>query len=149
MIPERAYYVYGNELPDNSVPEFVDVPKKKEKKQFERVVNPNAKRLPVIEKEKVIFKYVTAVTLMAAIILFSVGYSFSQAQSASMTLQETQERYDVIAAQNKELNTKLNALVASADIEKIAVEELGMVKITPENEFYLDVDRGNQIIDVD
>lgn len=148
MNPERAYYVYGNEIPDNSVPQITDIPQKKKQEKFSKFVNPDADRLESVEKQKLILKYVSIFSLFTVLMLYLVGYSYASAQRADIKLQRLKERYDIYYAENKELNTKLNALVASVNIDEIAVDELGMVKIMPENEFYLDVERGNTVIDL-
>ena len=47
---------------------------------------------------------------------------------------------------NQELKAELNSLVASVDIERYAVEKLGLVKVSPENEIYGQSDSGNKVV---
>ena len=46
----------------------------------------------------------------------------------------------------KELNAKLTALKSVENIDKFAVEKLGLVKVTPENEIYLTSEKGNRVV---
>lgn len=146
---ERNYYVFGTELPDE-MPQVVESPqikeKKREKEQLRRVENPSAGRLPQIHRQKALFKYVVAVCVFSLVMFGAVAYSFGERTEKNIQLQSMKEDYEIEYAKNKELNAELNALVVSADIDRIAVEELGLVKVTPENEFYLDADRGNMLI---
>ncbi len=152
MANERNYYVFGTELPDE-MPQVVESPqireKKQEKEHLRRVENPGARRLPQIHAQKVLFKYVVAVCVFSFIMLCAVAYSFGVRTEKNIKLQNMRETYEIELAKNKELNAQLNSLVVSADIDKIAVEELGLVKVTPENEFYLDAGRGNMLIETE
>ena len=152
MANERNYYVFGTELPDE-MPQVVESPQikeqKREKEQFRRVENPSSRNLSQIHEQKVLFKYVAAVCVFSFVMLCAVAYSFGVRTENNIKLQNMKETYEIEFARNKELSAELNALVVSADIDKIAVEELGLVKVTPENEFYLDSGRGNMLINND
>ena len=49
-------------------------------------------------------------------------------------------------SENKELNARLTALATAENIDKYAVERLGLVKITADKEVYLDAETDNRTI---
>jgi multidrug efflux pump subunit AcrA (membrane-fusion protein) len=54
--------------------------------------------------------------------------------------------YAFSQAKNRELKVQLNQLVSAENIDRIAVEQLGLVKVTSGNEIYLDTSDGNKVI---
>jgi hypothetical protein len=49
-------------------------------------------------------------------------------------------------AKNDELKAELNSMVASVDIERYAIEKLGLIKVNSENEVYIKGDTANKIV---
>ena len=47
---------------------------------------------------------------------------------------------------SEELKAELNALVAGVDVERYAVEKLGLVKVSSENEVYINNETVNKIV---
>ncbi len=125
-------------------------PKKKEqprvRPQFEVIVNPLAKQ---IAREKEVNKLALKISAVfaVALVVFSVFcYSFVLISDKQHELSDFETKLLVHQTKNEELKAELNALVAGVDIDKYAVETLGLVKVSAENEVYLNKDTGNKII---
>jgi ATP/maltotriose-dependent transcriptional regulator MalT len=65
---------------------------------------------------------------------------------AQHSLTDAENELKIHQAQNEELKAELNALVAGVDIERYAVEKLGLIKVASENEVYLNNQTENKII---
>ena len=72
--------------------------------------------------------------------------SFIAKDKAKKRLDSANAQLVICQAENKELNAKLTALKSVENIDKFAVEKLGLVKVTPENEIYLGSEKGNRVI---
>lgn len=142
---ETAYkYDFGYE--NNAAVERKKQPQKAQKPKLEVIVNPLAQQIArEREVNKLAFK--TAALLAVAIVVFSVFcYTLVLKADISHKLTECQTNLLVHQTKNQELKTKLNSLVAGVDIDKYAVEELGLVKVQADNEVYLNEEQGNKII---
>lgn len=116
------------------------------KPELKVLVNPLAKQIAQ-EKQATALALKLSVFFAALLILFGAYcYSCVGINDAQHALESAQTDLEIHLAQNIELKTKLNALVAGVDIEKYAVEKLGLIKVTPENEVYLNANAGNKII---
>lgn len=114
--------------------------------KLEIIVNPLAKE---IAREKEVNKLALKVSavLAAALVVFSVFcYSCVLMSDARHTLTDCQTNLLVHQTKNQELKAELNSLVASVDIDKYAVEKLGLIKVSAENEVYLTAQAGNKVI---
>lgn len=72
--------------------------------------------------------------------------SMASREEAKLKLEKIKESYAYVEAENRELKVEINNLVNAENIDRIAVEELGLVKVAPGNEIYLDTQTGNQVI---
>ena len=145
MAAEYAYkYDYGSP----AVRENQPLPKKEVQKrpEFKTYNSPLAKRL---QEERAATKKVLklAAFLSAAIVVFSFATaSFYEKDLAKRDLDTAQDYYMLCQSENKELHAKLTALATAENIDKYAVERLGLVKITADKEVYLDAETDNKTI---
>lgn len=143
MAAERAYYDY-QAVPNIGAPQ-TQAPQEK-KVKLERVENQKSRQ---IARERAVAitaaKVAVAVCACLVVLLFTVN-SFIERQATKAELESVNVQHTVVLTKNRELKAQLNALVASVDIDKIAVEQLGLVKILPEDEIYLSPSSGNKVI---
>ena len=145
MAAEYAYkYDYGSP----AVRENQPLPKKEVQKrpEFKTYNSPLAKRL---QEERAATKKVLklAAYLCALIVVFAFAVnSFYQKDSAKRLLTEAENHYMLCESENKELHAKLTALASAENIDRYAVEKLGLVKVTADKEVYLTAETGNQTI---
>lgn len=72
--------------------------------------------------------------------------SFAARAQAKKDLDEIKEAYTFVEARNRELKVELNNLISAENIDRIAVEKLGLVKVDPGNEIYMDENAENHVI---
>ena len=86
--------------------------------------------------------------LMASLlVIMSVFcYSFVLMNDRQHTLTDMESQLVIHQAKNDELKSELNSMVASVDIERYAVEKLGLIKVSNENEVYINNETGNKIL---
>lgn len=143
MAAENAYkYDYGYA----AAPAQPLEKKQQKQPELQRLtkVQPNAK---LLEKQanKQLLKIAAA--FAGVILMFGlVCNSFCARDDAKRRLDAANEALVICQAENKELNAKLTALKSVENIDKFAVEKLGLVKVTPENEIYLNAGGGNQVV---
>ena len=103
------------------------------------IVNPLAKEI-AREKEvnKMAFK-LSALMVCVFMVMSVFCYSFVLMNDKQHSLTDVKNQLVIHQAKNEELKAELNSMVASVDIEKYAVEKLGLIKVTPENEVYLSI----------
>ena len=142
---ENAYrYDFGYDA--NAAVKTKREPKIQTQPELKVIVNPLAKEM-AREREaniKALKLSVLMVSLLAIMSLFC--YSFVLMSDAQHQLTDIESQYVIHEAKNKELKAELNSLVASVDIERYAVEKLGLVKVSSENEIYIKNDTGNKIV---
>lgn len=146
MAAEYAYkYDYGSPAerrPQQPLPQRDP----KGKPEFKKYNSPMAKRLAE-ERAASVKTLKVAAFLGVLLIMFSVSCnSFYKRDSAKRNLEEAKETYMLCESENKELKAKLTALASAENIDKYAVEKLGLVKITSDKEVYLEADTGNKTI---
>jgi cell division protein FtsL len=110
------------------------------------IVNPLAKE---IAREKEVNKMALKLSALMASLLVIMSvfcYSFVLMNDAQHSLTDMENQLKIHQAQNQELKAELNALVAGVDIERYAVEKLGLIKVSNENEVYLNNETENKII---
>jgi len=145
MAAEYAYkYDYGSP----AVKENQPLPKKEAQKrpEFKTYNSPLAKRLA---EERAATQKVLKVAsfLAAAVVAFSFATaSFYEKDAAKRELDKANDFYMLCQSENKELNARLTALATAENIDKYAVERLGLVKITADKEVYLDAETDNRTI---
>ncbi|MBR5438028.1 MAG: hypothetical protein IKV21_03825 [Clostridia bacterium] len=146
MAAENAYkydYGYAYAMPAQ--------PLEKEKKQQK------VRELPEISKvqqseaaqsKKATLQVMKAAAVMAVVLMMfaAVCNSFIVKDRAKKRLDTANSQLVICQAENKELNAKLTALKSVENIDKFAVENLGLVKVTPENEIYLNSAKGNRVV---
>lgn len=142
---ETAYkYDYGYNYNAAIQPEKKQQVKAQPK--LEVIVNPLAKQ---IAREREVNKMALKLSALCAValVVFSVFcYSFALINDKQHELADFETKLLVHQTKNEELKAELNALVAGVDIDKYAVETLGLVKVSAENEVYLNKNTGNKII---
>ena len=86
--------------------------------------------------------------LMASLlIVMSVFcYSFVLMNDKQHSLTDVKNQLVIHQAKNEELKAELNSMVAGVDIEKYAIEKLGLIKVTSDNEVYIKGDTSNKIV---
>ncbi len=145
MAAERAYDYYAYET----------APKKKPVKLPEQEKKPELKKAKKTQQEMLIYKEKIAnrklMKIAAVVFSFLVLYavvcdSFVAKDRARQNLEAAKDEYVFAQAKNRELKVQLNNLISAENIDKIAVEELGLVKVTAGNEIYLDTAHGNKVI---
>ena len=125
-------------------------PKKEERvnsqPKLEVIVNPLADKMAREKATNKLALKISAVFAVALIVFSVFCYSFVEMSKQQHILATKQTDLLVHQTKNQELKIKLNSLVAGVDIDKYAVEELGLIKVSAENEFYLGADAGNRMI---
>lgn len=142
---ENAYrYDFGYDA--NAVVQPKVKPQVKKQPELKVIVNPLAKE---IAREKAVnikaFKLTVLLgALLAVMSLFC--YSFVLMSDAQHDLTYIENQYGIHETKNNELKAELNSLVAGVDIERYAVEKLGLVKVSPENEIYNRSSTENKVV---
>ena len=142
---ENAYrYDFGYDA--NAAVQPKVKPQVKKQPELKVIVNPLAKE---IAREKAVnikaFKLTVLLgALLAVMSLFC--YSFVLMSDAQHDLTYIENQYGIHETKNNELKAELNSLVAGVDIERYAVEKLGLVKVSPENEIYNRSSTENKVV---
>jgi uncharacterized protein YpmS len=121
-------------------------PQVQKQPELKVIVNPLAKE---IAREKEVNKMALKLSALMASLLVIMSvfcYSFVLMNDAQHSLTDAENELKIHQAQNEELKAELNALVAGVDIERYAVEKLGLIKVASENEVYLNNQTENKII---
>ncbi len=121
-------------------------PQVQKQPELKVIVNPLAKE---IAREKEVNKMALKLSVLMASLLVIMSvfcYSFVLMNDAQHSLSDMENQLKIHQAQNEELKAELNALVAGVDIERYAVEKLGLIKVSSENEVYLNHETENKII---
>lgn len=130
-------------------------PERKPEAQPERKKETQVKKVRKTEQEARIYeerignrKSVKVFALIAvAFLLFAgAGHSKAMRDEAKRDLEQIKEEYVYVEACNRELKVQLNKIINAENIDQIAVEKLGLVKVAPGNEIYLDGDAENKVI---
>lgn len=139
-----AYEYYGSNAAPNAVPK--NRPHEQPKPQLKKV---KKQKLNTAAQERASYAAVArfavpvAVVLVAFVILCN---SYVQVRSSRLALQEQQAALSLYLDQQKEVEARLSKLVSVDQIEKIAVEKLGMIKLSDENKLYVNTANKNEII---
>lgn len=110
------------------------------------IVNPLAKE---IAREREVNKMALKLSALMASLLVIMSvfcYSFVLMNDRQHSLTDVENQLIIHQAKNDELKAELNAMVAGVDIEKYAVEKLGLIKVSAENEVYIKGDTSNKIV---
>ena len=145
MAAERAYDYYAYEAAPERVP--VRLPDKEKKPELKKAKKTQKEIL--IYKEKKTNRQLArfAAVVLSFLVLYAVACnSFTAKDNARRELERAKEEYVFAQAKNKELKGELNNLISAENIDRIAVEELGLVKVAAGSEIYLDSAQGNKVI---
>lgn len=145
MAAERAYkYDMGYAVPERRP----DAEKQPEKKPELRKVKKDKIEV-LISRERATNKKLMKVAAFLSVLLVmfaAVCNSYSVRDREKMKLDDLQEQYIFAQSENREIKVKLNNLVSAVNIDDIAVNRLGLVKVGAGNEIYLDTSDGNKVI---
>ena len=142
---ERAYkYDFGYDANAAVQPKRqVEV---KQQPELKVIVNPLAKE---IAREREVNKMALKLSVLMASLLVIMSvfcYSFVLMNDRQHTLTDMENELVIHQAKNTELKSELNSMVAGVDIERYAVEKLGLIKVSAENEVYIKGDTANKIV---
>ena len=112
---------------------------------------PKPRRVPVdrrAQERKSNLKIAKLFVVMAlAIALFGVFCnSFVVRQTSRQNLESARKTLQDYSDANVVLENKLSKLISADNIDKIATQRLGLVKVANGNESFLDLDEGNQVL---
>lgn len=145
MAAERAYDYYAYQAAPKRAPERA--PEKENKPELRKVKKTQLEmRISNEKKANRRLVKIAAVVLSFLILYAVVCDSFVARDTARHTLDKTKEEYTFVQARNRELKVQLNSLVSAENIDRIATEELGLVKAAADSEIYLDTVSGNKVI---
>lgn len=142
---ERAYkYDFGYDANAAVQPKRqVEV---KQQPELKVIVNPLAKE---IAREREVNKMALKLSALMASLLVIMSvfcYSFVLMNDRQHTLTDMENELVIHQAKNTELKSELNSMVAGVDIERYAVEKLGLIKVSAENEVYIKGDTANKVV---
>lgn len=142
---ERAYkYDFGYDA--NAAVQPKKEVKVQQQPELKVIVNPLAKEI-AREREVNIMAFKLSALMVSLLVVMSVFcYSFVLMNDRQHTLTDMESQLVIHQAKNDELKSELNSMVASVDIERYAVEKLGLIKVSAENEIYIKGDTANKIV---
>ncbi len=146
MAAENAYkYDYGYGYAPQREP--VALPEQENKPELKKVKKRKIDLLKQQERATNLKLLKIASVLCVFFALYAVVCnSFAMRADAKQNLEAVKEQYVFAEAQNRELKVQLNNLISTNNIDRIAVEKLGLVKVAAGSEIYLDTSEGNQVI---
>lgn len=151
MAAEFAYdYDYMSAAPavkPQSVPQ--KKPDNAEKPELRKLRKPreDVRRQTVASHLAVARFFAVVAVVMAAFIVLCA--SFSQLRASRIAYNEQVKLLGIYQNDQKQVEARLAKLVSVDKIEKIAVEKLGMIKISDDNVIYIDTADENEIITAD
>lgn len=137
-------------MPDEiPLPKKIPVPQKNKKPQLKKVKKTEKEILKYQEKQtnKKAIKF--AMILSAFFLMFIVMInSFVMKNDTRNSLDDVKREHELYVVAQEEVDTKLNAVLVKYDINKMALEKFGMIKVTPENSVYMfgENETGNKVI---
>ena len=142
---ERAYkYDFGYDA--NAAVQPKKEVKVQQQPELKVIVNPLAKEI-AREREVNIMAFKLSALMVSLLVVMSVFcYSFVLMNDRQHTLTDMENELVIHQAKNTELKSELNSMVAGVDIERYAVEKLGLIKVSAENEVYIKGDTSNKIV---
>lgn len=148
MAAENAYkidYAYG------TAPAYAPERKRRVENEPKPELRKVKKTREVVQQQqkkannRVLIKFMVTVCIFFALYVL-VCNSFAARNDAKHNLDAQKEDLVFAQAQNRELQVELNHLISAENIDRIAVEKLGLVKVSAGNEFYLDNKSQNEVI---
>lgn len=101
------------------------------------------------ERERASYVVVAKAFVWMSLIIALIGTfcnSLVARNVSRIELQNTQKEFAMYQEETVVLQDKLSKLVSANNIDKIAVEKLGLVKVATANEVYLDTAKENKVI---
>ena len=95
----------------------------KHKKSKEQVIRENKRKF------KIALAKVTVIFALFASMLLIAGVTLAQLYEAKTELEKAEESYQLCLEENNQLKLQLNNMMEKVNIEKIAEEQLGLVKV--------------------
>ena len=142
---ERAYkYDFGYDA--NAAVQPKKEVKVQQQPELKVIVNPLAKEIAREREVNIMALKLSALMVSLFLVMSVFCYSFVLMNDRQHTLTAAENELKVHQAQNEELKAELNALVAGVDIERYAVEKLGLVKVSADNEVYINVETENKTV---
>lgn len=142
MAAEFAYDMYS------AAPERA--PQKRPQKKTQREFESLERKSPDLDaKSKSNAVTIIKCTAFAAFVVVCLGImcsSLAGAREAKLKYSRELANLEIYKSQLVEVNAKLGTLVTPDKIAKIAVEQLGMVKLPDENKTYAVSNRDNEIV---
>ena len=142
---ERAYkYDFGYNA--NAAVQPKKEVKVQQQPELKVIVNPLAKEIAREREVNIMALKLSALMASLFVIMSVFCYSFVLMNDRQHSLTDVENQLVIHQAKNDELKAELNAMVAGVDIERYAVEKLGLIKVSAENEVYLKGDTANKIV---
>ena len=130
---------YQQTVSDNAAP------KKKEQERFVKV-----EKTLLTKQDKRLHrrKLMLACTAFAVVFVLSVlnCAAYVAVSDAGHEIAQLEKDLELKKSEYIQLNSELEALVSPEKVEKIAVEQLGLIKLNDSDWQYINIDKGNQII---
>ncbi len=95
----------------------------KHKKSKEQVIRENKRKF------KIALAKVTVIFALFASMLLIAGVTRAQLYEAKTSLEKAEESYQLCLEENNQLKLQINNMMENVNIEKIAEEQLGLVKV--------------------
>ncbi|MBQ6873387.1 MAG: cell division protein FtsL [Clostridia bacterium] len=127
------------------------------RKREEQPKQPKLKRLdPVVkteaqikaESKTALIRMVRNVSLSLAFTVLAVLniYAYCQSDLQDRKYDQLTEQYEMVQSENTRLSMELNSMVSLEQIEKIAVEQLGLVKLDASEIEYVRLSEGSKVL---
>ncbi len=149
-----AQYAYDFSLYNNGSAAPNVIPERERKTEPQPLKTPELRplkkqredvRKSEIESAKVIAKFFAGVVF--CVVIFSViCSSFAAVKSAQYSKMKYESERNLLENSYLEKCAELNTLVTPDEIVRIAVEKLGMIKVSDENKLYANTDNENVIL---
>ena len=110
------------------------------------IINPLAKEIAREREVNIMALKLSALMASLLVIMSVFCYSFVLMNDRQHSLTDMENQLVIHQAKNDELKSELNSMVAGVDIERYAVEKLGLIKVSAENEVYIKGDTANKIV---
>lgn len=115
-----------------------------------RKLTPREKTKEEIKNEKRTVAVRLTRTIVAGVVLSALCflniYGYCSCDAADRKYNDLSEKYEMVQSDNTRLSMELNSMVSLEQIEKVAVEDLGLVKLSAGDIEYVKIAKGNKVI---
>lgn len=100
------------------------------------------------ERKKARARYLRAITaiIVCSMLLMTYLYAYCRCDSIDRQISSLSTDYDMLCGENTELSMKLSNMVSLEQIEKVAVEELGLVKLNSADVEFVRLEGENKVL---